>query len=89
MSIEYRVIHCFKNKCTLVTLSIVDITNNNILILFSSISDSRHSGECKLFVEQGGVERLIGFLSEDSPKRHRDLASLIMDNVQAWQDRQL
>ena len=68
---------------------IVDITLNNILLLFSFISDSRHSDQCKLFIEQGGVERLNGFLSEESPKRHRDLASLIMDNVQAWQDRGL
>ena len=68
---------------------IVDITINKILLFFSSISDSRHSYQCKLFVEQGGVERLNGFLSEESPKRHRDLASLIMDNVQAWQDRGL
>jgi hypothetical protein len=68
---------------------IVDITINNILLLFLSISDSRHSQQCKLFVDQGGVDRLTIILSEDSPKKHRDLALLIKDNVQAWQDRQL
>ena len=68
---------------------IVDITINNILLLFLSISDSRHSQQCKLFVDQGGVDRLTNFLSEDSPKKHRDLALLIKDSVQAWQNRLL
>ena len=67
---------------------IVDVTIDNILLLLL-ISDTAHTGQCKCFVEQGGVERLNGFLSEDSLKRHRDLALLIMGNVQAWQDRQL
>ena len=60
-----------------------------LFFFYSSISDARHPGQCKLFVEQGGVERLNGFLSEDSLKRHRDLALLIMGNIQAWRDRQL
>ena len=54
----------------------------------SSISDHAHSPQCKFFEEQGGVERLSEFLSEDSPNKHRELASLIMENVQAWQNRQ-
>ena len=66
----------------------VDVTINNILLLLL-ISDINHSDQCECFVEQGGVERLSGFLSEDSTKRHQDLASLIKENVQAWQDRQL
>ena len=60
-----------------------------LFFFYSSISDTRHSQQCKRFVDQGGVDRLTDFLSEDSPKRHRDLALLIKDNVQAWQDRQL
>ena len=32
-------------------------------------------------MKQGGVDRLDGFLSENSPQRHRDLASLILKNV--------
>ena len=59
-----------------------------LFFFYSSISDARHPGQCKLFVEQGGVERLNGFLSEDSPKRHCELASQIMENVQVWQNRQ-
>ena len=60
-----------------------------LFFFYSSISDARYSQQCNLFVNQGGVERLKDFLSEDSPIRHRDLALLIKDNVQAWQDRQL
>ena len=59
-----------------------------ITFSLSSISDIWDSDHCKLFVEQGGVERLSGFLSEDSLKRHCELASQIMENVQAWQNRQ-
>ena len=60
-----------------------------LFFFHSSISDARHSEQCKLFVDQGGVDRLTNFLSENSPERHRDLALLIKDNVQAWQDRGL
>ena len=32
-------------------------------------------------MKQGEVDRLDGFLSENSPPKHRDLASLILKNV--------
>ena len=85
MSIEDHAKHCFKNKCTL------DISLNSLLITFSffysSISDVWYADQCKRFVKQGGVERLNGFLSEDSLKRHCELASQIMENVHVWQTR--
>ena len=55
-----------------------------LFFYYSSISDVIHLQQCKLFVDQGGVDRLMDFLSEDSPKRHRDLALLIKDNIQAF-----
>ena len=58
-------------------------------LFYSSISDRDHSDQCRLFVRQGGVEHLNGFLPENSPERHRNLALLIMDNIKAWQNRQL
>jgi hypothetical protein len=50
---------------------------NTILLL--SISDC--ISQYRLFMKQGGVDRLNGFLSENSPQRHHDLASLVMKNV--------
>ena len=32
-------------------------------------------------MKQGGIERLNSFLSTSSPKRHRELASMIMDQL--------
>ena len=54
----------------------------NTIFLFLNIHlDPRCSDQCELFVKQGGVDRLDGFLGENSPQRHRDLASLILKNV--------
>ena len=55
----------------------------------NSALDTQHHDQRKRFVEQGGVKYLEDFLNENSMKMHCDLVSVIMENVQAWQDRKL